>query len=780
MLSLLFQLAVSTPAQPPLVYNGRAGQTAVAIPRLDDTIAVDGLLTEPAWRRAALLTGFSVYQPVDNQPSPDSTEVLVWYSRDAIHFGIRAFEPHAPVNSSLADRDHIGADDNVEIHLDTFGERNRALVFIVNPLGVQADGTKSEGGGFIPGSNVMPGQNDLSADFQWQSKGHVTEWGYEVEIRIPFRSIRYATGDPQDWGLQINRHAQHNGYEETWTPAVRANASFISQAGWLRGMSGMRHGQVIEITPELTNTTVGAPAATAGDWRYTNSPKLGGNIRWTLGSNFVLNGTVKPDFSQVEADAAQIAADQRFALFYAEKRPFFVESSDQFNVPNTLVYTRRIVQPDAALKLTGKLGAMDVAVLSALDAGSTTIGGDKPLVDILRLRRAIRGESSVGLLYSDRLSDARNNHVMGFDTRLLFKRLYFFQGQATGSMTYDPGDGAARRVSPMWQALVDRTGRKFGFNYSIIGIDSGFRADNGFVQRTGIVQPAFRNRFTLYGRRGELFERYNTFVSFVGVWRYADFLAAKSMLENQASMNNSVTLRGGWQISATPTLSSYAFDQASYASYRTQSPIDIFPPVYSPFVVPGRTPSFTMNLGVSTPQYPLFDANLSVIGGNDVDLIETSRIRRRGVNAGVNLRPTDRLRVTATYTSSSYTRRETGVQSFSSRIPRLKLEYQVARPLFIRVVSQYQATQRAALIDPTTGMPIAFAGASGTPVLSTSSSSNALRADWLFSYRPNPGTVVFVGYGNTLREPEALSFSDLRRSDDAFFVKLSYLFRVMR
>jgi hypothetical protein len=778
MLTLLaLQLAASVPAA---VHNGRAGQTSVAAVRLDETVTVDGRLAEPVWQRAALLTGFSVYQPIDNQPAPDSTEVLVWYSRDAIHFGIRSFEPHGPVSASLAERDHIESDDNVEIHLDSFRERDRALVFIVNPLGVQADGTRSEGGGFIPGANVAPGQNDLSADFQWESKGRLTEWGYEAEVRIPFRSIRYATGATQDWGLQVVRHVQHSGYEETWTPAVRANASFISQAGWLRGLSGMHHGQIVELTPELTNTTVGASSTTAG-WRYANAARGGGNVRWALGSNFVLNGTVRPDFSQVEADATQIAADQRFALFYPEKRPFFVESSDQFNVPNTLVYTRRIVQPDAAIKLTGKLGRTDVAALSALDAASPASGGDKPMVDILRLRRAILGESSAGLLYSDRLSTARNNHVAGADTRLLFKRLYYFQGQLAGSSTYDPGAASPdRSLAPMWEAVLDRTGRKFGFHYAILGVDSAFRADNGFVQRVGMVQPSLRNRFTIYGKRGGLFERYNAFAGLIGVWRYGDFFAGRSLLESQANVQNTITLRGGWQLTATPALSSYAFDPGSYASYRLASPADVIPPGFDPFTVPGRTPSFTMSAGISTPQYPLFDASVSAVRGNDVDLIETSRVRRRGATAAINVRPTDRLRVNATYTSSSYVRRASGARSFSSRIPRVKLEYQIARPLFVRVVSQYQATERASLIDPTTGLPIALVGAGGTPELATGSSSNALRTDWLISYRPNPGTVAFLGYGNTLREPEALGFRDLRRVDDAFFVKLSYLFRVAR
>src|SRR3954470_3641651 len=151
-----FQLAATTP--PPRVYDGRAGQTTVAIPKIESNVVVDGNLDEAVWRQAALLTGFSLYQPFDQRPAPDSTEVLVWYSSSAMYFGIRAFEPHggdAGVHATLADRDRVSGDDNVELHLDTFLDRRRAFVFIVNPLGVQADGMKSEGGGFIPGSNVM-------------------------------------------------------------------------------------------------------------------------------------------------------------------------------------------------------------------------------------------------------------------------------------------------------------------------------------------------------------------------------------------------------------------------------------------------------------------------------------------------------------------------------------------------------------------------------------------------------------------------------------------------
>ena len=227
-------------------------------PASSAVVRVDGVLDEPVWSEAPLLTGFSLYQPADNRPAPDSTDVRVWYSATALYIGIRAYETHGAVRATLADRDRVSSDDHIEIHLDPFEERRRAFVFIVNPLGVQADGTKSEGGGFIPGANVAPGQNDLSADFQWQSSGRVTDWGYEVELRIPFSSLRFPSRDLQRWGIQFNRRVQHSGYEQTWTPAVRASASFISQEGWLAGMRGLQHGVDVTVNPELTTTVSGA------------------------------------------------------------------------------------------------------------------------------------------------------------------------------------------------------------------------------------------------------------------------------------------------------------------------------------------------------------------------------------------------------------------------------------------------------------------------------------------------------------------------------------------
>jgi hypothetical protein len=763
---IAFQLA----AERPEVFHALKGQTVARAPRVDTTITIDGRLDEPVWRRAAVLTGFSEYTPVDQRPAPDSTEVLVWYSPTALYFGIRAFEPHGIVRATLADRDNISNDDNVEIHLDTFREGRKALVFIVNPLGVQADGTKNEGGGFIPGANVAPGQNDLSADFQWESKGRLTDYGYEVEIRIPFSSIRYPDAREHRWGLQIDRHTQHNGYEETWTPALKASASFIAQEGELRGITGITHGQVLDINPELTDAIAGNPPATGTAWNYQSNVQLGGNVRWGIGSNFVLNGTYKPDFSQVEADATQIATDARFALFYPEKRPFFVEGSELFNVPNTLVYTRRIAQPDAAVKLTGKLGDNDIAVLSALDAGSTTPDGTRPLVDIVRLQRDIGAQSTAGLLYSDRVGGGRDNTVGGGDVHLTFDKLYFAQFQAVMSSTMMQGSTVA---GPMWEAVVDRTGRAFGFHYNVLGIHPDFQTDNGFVARTGIVQPGIANRYSWYGPPGGFLERFNVYFRQAGTWDYDDFMAGRHVLEENFTTNAQFTLRGGWNVNVNPSLGSYAFDSVAYASDRTTTASG----AVVPFVPGGRLSNSLVNVTVATPQYPRFAASVGATFGNDIDFFEVSAVHRTDYSLSLDLRPDDRLRVSATYVSSSFVRQSDGAHNYSTRIPRLKVEYQLARPLFVRVVSQYTATVQQPLLDPFSGRTLLVSDGNGGFTPSTSQDSNLLRVDFLVSYRPNPGTVMFFGYGNSLTENDPLAFRQLRRTTDGFFVKLSYLFR---
>ena len=228
------------------MYNGRQGQTVVQVPRINATVPIDGTLTAAPWQQAALLTGFSEYLPVDGEPAADSTEVLVWYSPTAIYFGIRAFEQHGPPHAVMANRDKIDADDNVQILLRPFPASHQALMFAVNGFGIQEDGTITEGStasrGFGVNQQTGPPPYDLSPDYVYDSKGIVTPFGYQVVVRIPFRSLKYQSVDPQDWAFNILRVVQHSGHISSWYPAKLAAASFLPQSGTLDRTNGLHAG----------------------------------------------------------------------------------------------------------------------------------------------------------------------------------------------------------------------------------------------------------------------------------------------------------------------------------------------------------------------------------------------------------------------------------------------------------------------------------------------------------------------------------------------------------
>jgi hypothetical protein len=342
------------------------GRPTVAIPRVDAAVTIDGALDEPAWARAVRLSGFSQYQPVDGRAAEEQTDVLVWYSPDALHFGIVAYDRDpSTVRATVAHRDDLDQEDSVTIYLDTFNDRRRAFFFAVNPLGAQQDGVQSEGSGAA--GTLFGGNIDKSPDYKFDSKGSVTDSGYIVELRIPFKSLRYPGTGPQTWGINIKRKIQRTGYEDTWTDVRRASASFLAQSGTITGLHDMRRGVVTEVQPVVTSDASGQRLSAGGQFRRA-AVELDPSVNVRVGlPNVAIDATIHPDFSQVETDAGLVTTNERFALFVPEKRPFFLEGVELFSTPNQLVYTRRIVAPIVGGKVTGKLGPLGVAYLTAVD-----------------------------------------------------------------------------------------------------------------------------------------------------------------------------------------------------------------------------------------------------------------------------------------------------------------------------------------------------------------------------------------------------------------------------
>lgn len=768
------------------VYSGKGGQLDVRAPKLEGTIAVDGLLDEAQWSQASILTGFSQFNPVDGRAAEDSTEVRIWYGADGMYFGIRAFAPAGTVRGTLADRDRIANDDHVMVILDTFNDRRRAFVFAVNPLGVQSDGIRSEsgfsgfgggrgGGAFTGGSFSRAGLTnaDLNQDMLWQSKGRITAEGYEVEVRIPFKSLRYQATSVQSWGINVVRQTQRNNYQETWTPAKRGSASFLSQSGQLSGLRGMDRGLVLDVTPVATSFTRGSDED--GKWRYRTRQEAGGDVRWGVTPNMTLNATVNPDFSQVEADAGQIPGDVRFALAFAELRPFFVDGGEQFDAPGQLVYTRRIVQPVFATKLTGKLPNMDIGIMTALDGQEYSANGkDTPLFNIVRVRRDLGAQSNLGLVITDREEGKAFNRVVAFDGRIVHNREYTLAFQAGGSAT---GDGTDTRSAPLWEVSYDRTGRTQGFNYSLLGVHPDFQTTSGFVPRTDFVRPSVNQRLTRFGTRGAWLEQLQFFLSASALWPYKSFFRADPALEARLSLSNSLTIRGGWSVSVTPALETYAFDPRRYVSYRMErvssGVVDTVP-----FVVGSRVSVARAQARISTPQFRHFGASLTTTFGGDANFLETSKARRLDVNAALDWRPTPRARVSGLFLHQEIRRAEDNSLLLATNIPRVRTEYQLSRAIFLRFVGQYENRERAALRDARSGRPLLQANSDGVFAPVAATASNTLRVDWLFSFLPSPGTVVYVGYGSSLSEDDAFSFQDVRRTSDGLFLKFSRLWRV--
>ena len=764
-------LLLQSAGDPGPAYDGRARRLDVHPPRIDTTVTIDGRLDEAVWGQAAVLTGFSEYRPADSRPAADSTQVLVWYAPDAIYFGVRAFEAHgAVVRATLADRDNIDRDDRIHILLDTFHDHRRALLFAVNPLGVQQDGVLSDGvdagsaGGPSAGGR-FDATIDLNPDFVFQSRGRVTPWGFEVELRIPFKSLRYQSADPQDWGLQIERITQHNGYEDTWTPAVRASASFLIQSGTLVGLSDLHRGLVMEATPEFTTRVEGQPRPAGGPYLYTGDPELGVNLRWGLTQNLNLSGTANPDFSQVEADVGQVTVNQRFALFFPEKRPFFLEGLEQFDTPNRLIYTRRITQPVAGAKLTGKAGGTNLAYLAAVDQEDAATGKN-PVFNLLRLRRDLGASSTLGLAYTDRIDGDAYNRLLGVDGRVVWRRLWFSAVQVVGSWSLD---GGGARAGTLWTVtLGDRTGRSYGNHYELEGVTRDFQASSGFVNRTNYVTGRFFNRLTAYGRPGAMLEQLSTYLLVTPLWRYDDFWKMRGTIEGWYQVQSTGTLRGGWAVNASVSNGMQRFDSTSYAAYRVDRTVD---------TIPFTTPHSLYNLwfvsaGASTPNRALA---LGVNAGYGAATIFAEGSEGRQLNVGLTAtwHPTASLRVEALWTHQRITRARGGRRFSTADIPRVKVEYQLTRAIFFRYIGQYFAQNQAALADPRTGQPILVNGAPAGPT-----TLNDFRSDVLFSYKPTPGTVFFFGYGASLDEPDAFRFRGMKRAGDGFFLKASYLYRL--
>lgn len=469
------------------------------IPQLQGEIAIDGLLDDAAWQGALVQEIAYDIQPGDNSPAPVKTIVRIGYTTDALYLSYHAMDPDpSAIRVHLRDRDTAFSDDWVGVFLDTFNDQRRGYEMIVNPLGVQAD--------LI--NDATTGNEDPSWDGLWSSAGRITAEGYDVEIRIPFSTLRFRNGGGnQRWGISLFRNwPRDKRHQLTSHKVPRESNCFLCEWAKYDGMAGVQQGRNIEVVPTLTMGKSQTRDAAGTPWQSGDSSiEPGLDVSWAPSPNMTLNATLNPDFSQVETDQLQLDFNSSFALFFQEKRPFFLEGADYFSTPFDVLYTRQIADPDFGLRVTGRNGGNAYGAIVARDATTLVLVpgvlgsgfeqlDQKANVAVGRYRYDINDHASIGMIGTFRNGDDYANNVAGVDARWQ-KGVHTATAQFLHSQSEYPdeivdayqgelGDDPTPSGNA-WRAGYIFSNRNWNASVQHWQIDPGFRADLGFMGQVG-------------------------------------------------------------------------------------------------------------------------------------------------------------------------------------------------------------------------------------------------------------------------------------------------------
>ena len=514
-------------AQPLTTAPAAAGRVLPAV-RLDGSaVKIDGLLSEPTWLRAAVVTDMTRVEPVEGGPGFGHAEWRVFYDADALFIGVRVYQPPGVLRAHMSPRDGLGGDDSINIYLNPMPSVDTGYVFRVNPYGVQRD------------IFSLYGDDDPAWDGIWQSAGQRYPDGYSVEVRIPFRSLRFPHADRYSWGLGLGVYTASRGQIDLW-PAISADrGSEFTQLGNLDGITGVRPTHNLELIPSLTfryggsadsNGTFRWDTPTAVGLRQKGIADAGLDVRYGISSGVTASLTVNPDFSQIEADASQLTYDLRYPLLLPEKRVFFYEGLDNFATPVSLLYTRAINQPAAGLKVAGKEGHTSLGILSAWDldpppsrirfdpsishaaTGFDDMTGKDAITSIARVSQDVADGARIGFFglakqAIDRAGRLAADHeLLALDSRLTLSHVYQISLQAGASRTTTaaPATSAPAVVSDVGaatspstvsdgNALVDtfyfinarRVDRRWLLELETANYGTDFRAESSAISRVG-------------------------------------------------------------------------------------------------------------------------------------------------------------------------------------------------------------------------------------------------------------------------------------------------------
>ncbi len=790
----------------------------VRIPRFDKPPVIDGKLDDEIWKKAALLKDFYQIQPGDNIAPSKPTEVMLGYDAKFLYVAFHCYDEPDKVRATIPKRDNIFNDDYVGILFDTFNDGRKAYELDFNPLGIQADGIWTDGQG-----------EDFNPDIVMESKGILTQDGWTVEVAIPFKSLRYVAGKDKLWGAHFWRRIKRfNNELDSWLPLDRDKSSTLAQEGHLSGLEGISTERTLELIPSLTLSETGKRKATLSPaqlgaglldpGRMVNEPVKfdpGLTGKYSITPNVTLDFAINPDFAQVESDQLVVTANQRFPIFFPEKRPFFLEGVDIFNTQIAAVHTRAIIDPDFAVKLTGKIDRNTFGLLLASDNGPGNFSPEERVtanprfidknasIGILRLKHDVgKKDSFIGFIGTYYRFVDRYNELGGFDSRFRINKQTTFSAQALVTRTRRPffypdqGQTLDRRENGFIYATdYNMSGRHFGYDYSTVGRTRFYRADVGFNRRTNtnnhnlfvrynsephpkatlvswrVYNAAgtnfdWRGRSQVFNNETELqlnFQRQSTIG--IGLDKgyervFEEEFGPKRKAGSNCALLNTCTFWGDDNERSASNGSLYVF-----AGSTLTKKINFFVFVNQSY----GSLDFDFGAGpryprVSIPAVTARDAKAAglckePILPTDPPLPAICLAPRDpgpgtgfNINANLNYTPSAALNLKLNFTKQRLRRDDTHLLAFDANIVSLKATYQFTRFVFARGRIDFDSL------------------------------ASNIKGQFLFGWTPNPGTAFYIGYNDDLSRNGFNPFSGqlepgFRRNGRTVFIKMSYLFR---
>ena len=708
------------------------------LPSTTAAIAIDGIMDDAAWADAIPVKVNIETRPAENTPAPVETTAYLVEDGQSLYiaFDAKDPEPHK-IRAYLRDRDSAWNDDFVGIVIDTYGDERRAFEFFVNPLGAQMDLTNDD----------VNQREDESWDAIWDSAGKINEDGYIVEIEIPLSQLRFPNVDgKQTWGVDLLRfYPRDHRYRFSNNTQDRSVNCYLCQFQKIQGLEGAEPGRDLEVVPTLTalqsSTTDDAGVVPLSS--DSVDTEVGLNVRWGITPDLTANLAINPDFSQVEADVAQLDINNQFALFFPEKRPFFLEGADYFRTPVRAVFTRTVANPSAGTKLTGKRGKNTFGVFLAQDdltnlifPGATSSDSEsleqENTAFVGRYSRSFGESSTVGALLTSRTGDDYHNTVGGFDLRWKISDQHSVRAQYLRSDTEYPLDIATEFDQPL--DSFDGHAAFAGYNYDSrswfaylrhIEQSDGFRADSGFVPRVDISQQVVGLGRIWHGDEDNWFSQ----IRLNGDWDIAhDDQGRLLEREVEAYLNVSGPMQSHFEVGALnrDTLANdVLFEETKLSAFAEFQPRG------------------GLLLGVWSRVGDQVDFDNTRLG----DEVRVDPFVRWNINRHLLLRY-----------DGVFVKLDTkdGAKIFDAAVHDVRLTWQFSMRSFLRLTTQFQDIER----NP----------ASYTDTVD--SRSRDVGRQLLYSYKINPQTVFFLGYSDSLIDDDNLS--GLTTTDRTWFMKVGY------